>query len=123
MRDRCNNPKNKAYGYYGGRGIQVCERWLDFDTFAADFVVLPGDGPELDRRDVNGHYSPENCRKVTRTENQRNQRRSHNVAWQGRTQHYIAWAEELGIPQETLRSRLYRRGWSLERAMTEPVNG
>lgn len=121
MLARCQQESCPNYPWYGGRGIRVCERWQDFDAFASDVEALPGTGSDLDRIDVNGDYEPSNCRWATRRQNQRNQRRSHLVTWQGATLHYIEWAERLGLKPETLRSRLYRRQWPINRAMTEGV--
>lgn len=75
MRRRCTDPKFKSFKDYGGRGIQVCSEWLDYKTFH-DWAVTHGyqEGLELDRRDNNGSYSPDNCRFVTRLENARNKR-------------------------------------------------
>jgi hypothetical protein len=73
MLQRCCNPNNTAYDYYGGRGISVCERWHTFDNFLSD-MGEPPPGLSIDRIDVNGDYEPGNCRWATASEQVRNQR-------------------------------------------------
>lgn len=74
MKERCSNPNNKDYKYYGGRGIKVSEPWLIFDNFYAD-MGTPPKGMQLDRIDNNSGYSKENCRWVTPKENSANRRK------------------------------------------------
>lgn len=61
MIQRCSNPNNAKYPLYGGRGIFVCERWLDFKNFLMDMGERP-ENTSIDRINVNGGYSPDNCR-------------------------------------------------------------
>jgi hypothetical protein len=64
MKQRCLNPKTTHYGYYGGRGIKVCERWMDYRNFLADMGEAP-EGLSLDRINPDGNYEPGNCRWAT----------------------------------------------------------
>lgn len=121
MKRRCVNPKHKAYPRYGARGISVCERWLnDFAAFVADMGEKP-EGMTLDRIDNAGPYSPENCRWATWREQNNNRRSTRKLEWDGRTQSLRQWSRELGINHVTLRRRL-EHGWTVERALTTPVN-
>jgi len=75
MRSRCSKPNNASYPRYGGRGITVCDRWLDsFAAFLADLGVRP-EGKSLDRIDPDGNYEPGNVRWATPAEQQRHNRR------------------------------------------------
>jgi len=76
IKQRCLNPNRRGYEYWGGRGITICERWLDFENFYADMGPRPGAGYSIDRYpDNDGNYEPGNCRWATASEQQRNTRR------------------------------------------------
>ena len=104
MRDRCNNPRNRHYANYGGRGIFVCERWnkiggAGFWAFVDDMGDRP-EGTTLDRIDNNSGYSPENCRWATKIEQSLNKRTNRKTPYistrvrSGRTQ-YVARVKDL----------------------------
>ncbi len=72
MIQRCYNERNKSYAYYGGRGIVVCERWLNsVENFLSDMGKRP-DGYTIERKDTNGNYEPGNCIWTTRGRQSRN---------------------------------------------------
>lgn len=75
MRERCYRQTRKDFDHYGGRGIRVCQRWLDgFEPFFADMGSRP-EAHSLDRIDPNGDYEPSNCRWATASTQRINQRR------------------------------------------------
>ncbi len=122
MNSRCFNPRNRCFPRYGGRGVTVCDRWRhDFAAFLADMGPRPSPKHSIDRIDNSGPYSPENCRWATLTEQNRNKRTNRLLTFHGETLPLSAWAERLGMPENTIRNRL-RRGWSDERTLTEPVH-
>lgn len=117
---RCRNKNNKDYPNYGGRGIQFCERWNDFENFYEDMGEKP-DGMQLDRIKVNGNYEPGNCRWATPKEQANNKRNSRRYSYQGKTQPLAAWAEDYNININTLEYRVYVMKIPFEDALLRPV--
>lgn len=76
MLTRCTNPRSRSYANYGGRGIEVCARWRDFENFLADMGEKPAAGMSIERLDVDGNYEPSNCVWATHREQTRNTRRT-----------------------------------------------
>ena len=101
--DRCTNPKSDAYPNYGGRGIQICEAWLNsFSAFYADMGARP-DNHQIDRIDNDGNYEPDNCRWVTSKVNNQNSRRSKWWYVDGiRYNSALEAAETLGVCERTI---------------------
>lgn len=123
MKSRCYNPNVRSYARYGGRGITVCEEWLkDFQTFF-QWAVTHGyqDDLTLDRMDNDKGYSPDNCRWATAHEQRCNNSRTHLVTLNGVTLPLDEWSNRRGLNPKTVRDRL-KRGWSYERALSEPVD-
>lgn len=122
--NRCTNPRNDSYAYYGGRGIQVCDEWHDsFNVFLGYISSLPDFGVRnytIDRIDNSLGYYPGNLRWVSRKIQQRNRRGNHLLSHDGKTQSIAEWADEYNLKWITLNSRL-RKGWSVERALITPV--
>jgi hypothetical protein len=117
---RCTKPTSQVWRYYGGRGIKVCERWREsFDNFHDDMGPRPSSGHSIDRIDVNGDYTPENCRWATSDEQGRNKRSNNLIEFNGRTQTISDWSRETGITVSAIFHRI-RSGWPLETVFSVP---
>lgn len=119
---RCTKSSNTAFKTYGARGISVCERWLKFENFLTDVGPRPSLLHSIDRfPNKAGNYEPGNVRWATRTEQSANRRNTINLEFRGRTQSMAAWAKEYGLRNATLYERIVTLGWSVERAITQPL--
>lgn len=115
MMGRCYNPKNPSYKHYGARGIKVCDEWQTFKGFWEWSNEHPRpDGTTLDRKDVNGDYSPLNCTWSNSKEQGRNKTNTVMYTYQGITKPLAEWAEIKGINESVLFSRI-KLGWGEER--------
>jgi len=119
---RCTNSKRKNYPNYGGRGIKVCDAWLNsFEQFANDMGPRPTPAHSIDREKVDGNYEPANCRWATPTEQQNNRRCTQWIEFNGERLTLTQWARKLGLTTTALRLR-FEYGWTKERAMTQIGN-
>lgn len=107
MKSRCFGSDPHCIQYYQSRGITVCDRWMDFENFLSDMGERPKDAT-IERINNDGNYCPQNCRWVTRADQNRNTRRNHNITYKGVTMCRKDWAKELGMPETTLYYRLKR---------------
>lgn len=121
MVQRCTLSTDPCWSLYGGRGITVCERWLTFENFLADMGQRPSMKHSIDRKDRNGNYEPDNCRWATAIEQNNNRRTNVYHTYQGKSLTAPEWARERGLPVHCVKSRL-SLGWSIERALTEPLH-
>lgn len=123
MKQRCNNPKCKAYKDYGGRGISVCSEWADDYLIFAKWANDNGyqKGLSIDRIDVNGNYEPSNCRWLTISEQQMNKRTNHLITFNGETDTITNMARKYGFEPSTIEGRLTKNKWTIEKALTTPV--
>lgn len=120
MRQRCENPHHTSYKHYGARGISVCKRWkTSFENFYADMGVPPKNFC-LERIDNNGPYSPDNCRWESRREQLNNTRRNVYYEYEGERITAFELARRKGLLPGILSHRL-KKGWSIEKALNEPV--
>jgi ribosomal protein S30 len=122
MIQRCNNPRTRSWKNYGARGIKVHPGWEEnFEGFLADVGPRPSRRHSLDRIDNEGDYEPGNVRWSTPKVQARNKRTSRVLTVRGESATLAEWAERTGIGRSTIRQRL-ERGWSEERAVTEPAS-
>lgn len=121
---RCTSTKSTAYKDYGGRGIHVVDEWADFNIFCQwmlDNESAPG--LQIDRIDVNGPYSPDNCRLVTSKVNNNNRRNNRRLALWGETKTIAEWADDprCAVSKSIIENRINKLGWTdYEKVLTSP---
>jgi hypothetical protein len=133
MKCRCHLACMKGYKNYGGRGIQVCERWngrLSFLDFLSDLGLKPSPQHSLDRINNDGNYSCGKCRQCksmgwslnvkwsTKLEQDNNRRICKFFSYNGETLTIAQWARKIGVTSATMGKRIST--WPLEMALTRP---
>lgn len=120
MRSRCKFKSVTSFKDYGGRGIKVCDRWINsFENFLADMGDKP-DGMEIDRKDTNGNYTPENCQWSTPLDQSNNRRNNVIVTYAGERLTMSQLARNIGMDYLKLYKRIVLRGWEVNRAVETP---
>jgi len=121
IRKRCTNPNCKAYKDYGGRGIKICGRWQKFENFYEDMKEGYADDLSLDRfPDINGDYSPQNCRWANSKEQNNNKRNSRFIELDGEILTITQWASLSGVHHTTIGARL-KSAWPIKKAIFTPT--
>jgi hypothetical protein len=119
MLQRCTDPENDNYQYYGGKGIKVCARWFRFDAFVEDMGWRP-ENTTLDRRSSKKNYTKANCRWATKKQQANNTSNNNRLTYKGVTRNLVYWAKKFNLPPTTITSRL-KRGWTVAAALTKPT--
>lgn len=121
MKQRCTDPNSNRFQMYAGRGIKICQRWLDsFENFIGDMGERPSKAHSIERVKNDIGYEPGNCKWATAKEQARNRRTSVFMTFQGRTMTLPEWAENSSLSYRTLRARK-ASGWSDEDVLTTPL--
>jgi hypothetical protein len=123
MKTRTTNANEECYARYGGRGIRVCDEWMNSYEAFREWALNNGysDDLTIDRIDTNGNYEPSNCRWATNKEQCNNRRTNVLIEWAGKTQNIEQWSQETGIPYKVLHDR-YKRYGIIPPQLFEPVN-
>lgn len=119
MKERCHNPRYIGFKNYGGRGIKICDRWLNsFENFYADMGPKPSPRLTLHRVNNDGDYCKENCVWATRKVQGRAKTNTLWIEYKGVRKALSEWAEELGLRYGMLIVRIQKLGWTPEKAFT-----
>ena len=120
MKSRCLNPKSISYYRYGGRGIKVCDRWMEsFEHFLEDMGKRPSALHSIDRIDNDGDYSPENCKWSTKKEQADNRSTNDIVTFRGVEDTLKNHAIKSVIKYRTVWQRIHVYNWTVEDALTK----
>lgn len=131
MKSRCYNPNKDHYEYYGGKGIKVCDEWLNPEhakgkhNCSIGFIAFQkwamkngyADNLSLDRIDSNKNYEPSNCRWVTQKVQCNNQSKNIVLTYKGETKTISQWCEELNLKRTRVYDRIFNLNWPVEKAL------
>lgn len=123
MKSRCYSIKNRSYLDYGGRGVKICDEWLDDVVKFVEWSNINGyeEGLSIDRIDVNGNYEPSNCRWVDDYVQANNKTDNTSITYNSETRNLCQWADLYNLKRATLCYRLYIANWDIHKALTTPL--
>lgn len=122
IKRRCLNKNERSYKHYGGRGIKICDRWMNFENFFEDIGNSYEKGLSIERIDVNGDYCSENCKWIPIKEQAKNKRNVEIYTYNGVRKNLPDWCKEFGLEYSMVRVRIRILGWSFEKALLTPKN-
>ncbi len=116
MKDRCYNNKNARYYRYGGRGIKICQKWLDDFLNFYNWAIFNGykEGLTIERKNNNGNYSPENCEWIEFKEQSKNRKNTIKIMHENKIYCLMDFSKIVNIPYGTLINRVKNRKLSRE---------
>lgn len=121
MKKRCSNEKVHNFKNYGGKGIKVCDRWIDsFDNFYEDMGPRPSKDHTIERIENDKDYGPSNCKWLHKLLQSENQTSNILLTFNNKTQNLRKWSKEMGISEWALRKRI-KQNWDINKALTQPV--
>jgi len=118
---RCTRKSCPSWKDYGGRGITIDPRWMDFSVFSAEIPPTPSDSHTLDRIDNNKGYFPGNIRWVTRLDQANNKRNNIRITIDGVTKTLPQWCRDLGRNYWTVKTRIFQGGLDPVDAVKKPT--
>lgn len=121
MKQRVLNPNCNSFKNYGGRGITICQRWVEYENFLVDMGRRPSPKHTIERRDNDGPYSPDNCYWELKEKQARNKRNTRLLTHDGETRVVSEWEKITGIRSRTILNRIDKLGWSVEKTLTTPT--
>lgn len=123
MKYRCESPNSHAYKWYGAKGVKVCDEWQTYEGFKKWVEeTRPHESYTVERIDVNGDYSPQNCTWIPLSKQPNNRTMNVQITYQGKTMNLSEWCTELHLDYKLIHNRIHKLGWTFEKAVNTPVD-